>query len=167
MSDLHLTGWPISCPKSLYLRRPLKIRRDEGKICMYSRTRLHCGFLSLKHNSTRNARAPGMEWALERTLWAHGTERPLERTIWAHGMERALEWAPLPWEEPVLECQLTVPTSWVDPPACVPAQDFQGALQLLRPPLWTLRLYLSPLGALQLCRPSPCGTPSTLAKERA
>ncbi len=89
---------------------------------MYSRTRLHCGFLSLKHNSTRNARAPGMERALERTLWAHGTEWPLERTIWAHRMERALEWAPLPWVEPVLECQLTVPTSWVDPPACVPAR---------------------------------------------
>ncbi len=28
MSDLHLTGWAISCPKSPYLRRPLKTRRD-------------------------------------------------------------------------------------------------------------------------------------------
>ncbi len=28
MSDLHLTGWPISCPKSPYLRRPLKTRID-------------------------------------------------------------------------------------------------------------------------------------------
>ncbi len=28
MSDPHLTGWPISCPKSPYLRRPLKTRRD-------------------------------------------------------------------------------------------------------------------------------------------
>ncbi len=28
MSDLHLTGWPISFPKSPYLRRTLKTRRD-------------------------------------------------------------------------------------------------------------------------------------------
>ncbi len=28
MSDPHLTGWPISCPKSPYLRRPLKTRID-------------------------------------------------------------------------------------------------------------------------------------------
>ncbi len=28
MSDPHLTGWPISSPKSPYLRRPLKTRRD-------------------------------------------------------------------------------------------------------------------------------------------
>ncbi len=28
MSDPHLTGWPISCPKSSYLRKPLKTRSD-------------------------------------------------------------------------------------------------------------------------------------------
>ncbi len=28
MSDPDLTGWPISNPKSPYLRRPLKTRRD-------------------------------------------------------------------------------------------------------------------------------------------
>ncbi len=28
MSNPQLTGWPISFPKSLYLRRPLKTRRD-------------------------------------------------------------------------------------------------------------------------------------------
>ncbi len=28
MSKPHLTGWPISCPKPPYLRRPLKTRKD-------------------------------------------------------------------------------------------------------------------------------------------
>ncbi len=28
MSEPHLTGWPISCPKPPYLRRPLKTRKD-------------------------------------------------------------------------------------------------------------------------------------------
>ncbi len=122
---------------------------------MYSRTRLHCGFLSLKHNSIRNARAPGMEWALERTLWAHGTERPLERTIWAHrnGAGSGVGTAALGG------ASLGMPADCTDlmgrSSSLRTSQDFQGALQLLRPPLWTLRLYLSPLGALQLCRPSP------------
>ncbi len=67
----------------------------------------------------------------------------------------ALEMAPPPWEEPVLEGQLPVPTLWVDPPACVPAQESQGALQLRRPPLGTLQLRRPPLGTLQLRRPPP------------
>ncbi len=35
MSDPHLTGWPISCPKSSYLRRPLTTRRDLKNISGY------------------------------------------------------------------------------------------------------------------------------------
>ncbi len=35
MSEPRLTGWPISCPKSPYLKRPLKTRRDlrETSVC--------------------------------------------------------------------------------------------------------------------------------------
>ncbi len=107
---------------------------------------------------------------MERALWAPRMERPLwapgggsvgswngagsgADSVGSRNGAGSLEWAQPPSEKPVLECQLPVPTSWVDPPACVPAQESQGMLQLRQPPLWTLRTRRPPLGALQLRQP--------------
>ncbi len=56
MSNLHLTGWPISCLKSPYLRRPLKTRRDlrETSGC-FPEQDLTVGS-SLNHNSTETGK---------------------------------------------------------------------------------------------------------------